>query len=68
MAILHGKQGLLCDKYIFLAVGYTGEITHLLILGTEIKGNLFNNVVNKLVSLTHSHTMTPFDDPGKQAF
>ena len=27
-----------------------------------------NDITDSLLSLTHSHTMTPFDVPGKQAF
>ena len=35
-----------------------------------IKAIIMNELLNlaKLCSLTHSHTMTPFDAPGKQAF
>ena len=31
-------------------------------------GNQYEHVVHVFVFLTHSHTMTPFDAPGKQAF
>ena len=34
---------------------------------TVIFVNRFQNNLAQLLSLTHSHTMTPFDAPGKQA-
>ena len=33
-----------------------------------VKTNRFNTLFCNAPRLTHSHTMTPFDAPGKQAF
>ena len=65
-----GNQHLLLFSTMFSTLSKTENIISAIFI--LLSGNAFNLVMSKILlfgeELTHSHTMTSFDAPGKQAF
>ena len=62
---------IICQKGGTTVSGYFGDYLFLLYRFTFLIENELSKFEENVISnitLTHSHTMTPFDAPGKQAF